>query len=116
MSSDTLTIWLAILTLYNSSSTSVPAPGEIAVKKMIGDWCAYCDGVLFGLICDNNFYIKVTEPGKALLKEVILRPPYDGAKDYFYISDVDDRDYLANLIKATLPALPKPKLKKNPMR
>ena len=89
--------------------------GEIAVKKMMGDWCAYCDGVLFGLICDNNFYVKVTEPGKALLKEVILRPPYDGAKDYFYISDVDDRDYLASLIKATLPALPKAKLKKNPM-
>ena len=48
--------------------------GEIAVKKMMGDYCAYCDGVLFGLICDNNFYVKVTEPGRALLKEVILRP------------------------------------------
>ena len=21
-------------------------------------------------------------------------PPYEGAKDYFYISDVDDREYL----------------------
>lgn len=58
----------------------------------------------------------MTEPGKALLKEDILRPPYDGAKDYFYISDVDDRDYLVCLIKATIPALPKPKVKKNPMR
>ena len=38
----------------------------------------------------------------------------DGAKNYFYIADVDDRDYLVNLIKATLPALPKPKAKKNP--
>ena len=64
----------------------------------------------------NNFYIKVTEPGRALLKEVILRPPYDGAKDYFYIRDVDHREYLASLIKATIPALPKPKVKKNPMR
>ena len=63
----------------------------------------------------NNFYVKVTEPGKTVLKEVILRPPYDGAKDYFYISDVDDRDYLTALIKATLPVLPKPKAKKNPM-
>lgn len=79
--------------------------GEIAVKKMMGDYCIYCDGVLFGLICDNNFYIKVTDPGKTLLKEVILRPPYDGAKDYFYISDVDDRDYLVALIKGTIPAL-----------
>lgn len=36
--------------------------------------------------------------------------------DYFYISDVDDRDYLAGLIKATIPSLPKPKAKKNPMK
>ena len=54
--------------------------GEIAVKKMMGDYCIYCDGVLFGLICDNNLYIKVTEPGKVLLKEVILRPPYPHPK------------------------------------
>ena len=90
--------------------------GEIAVKKMMGDYCIYCDGVLFGLICDNNFYVKVTEPGRVVLKEVILRPPYDGAKDYFYIGDVDDWDYLTTLIKATIPALPKPKAKKNPMK
>ena len=89
--------------------------GEIVVKKMMGDYCIYCDGILFGLICDNNLYIKVTEPGKVLLKEVVLRPPYDGARDYFYITDVDDRDYLARLIKATLPALPKPKVKKKPI-
>lgn len=90
--------------------------GEIAIKKMMGDYCIYCNGVLFGLICDNDFYLKVTEPGRALLKEVILRPPYDGAKDYFYITDVDDRDYLVSLIQATLPALPEPKSKKNPMK
>ena len=90
--------------------------GEIAVKKMMGDYCAYCDGVLFGLICDNNLYVKVTEPGREVLKEVILRPPYDGAKDYFYIADVDDQDYLERLIRATLPALPKPKAKKSPVK
>lgn len=65
---------------------------------------------------DNSFYVKVTEPGRAILKVIILRPPYDGAKDYFYISDVDDRDYLTALIRATIPALPKPKLKKNPLK
>ena len=57
-----------------------------------------------------------TEPGRVVLKEAILRPPYDGANDYFYISDVDDRDYLTALIKATIPALPKPKVKKNPIK
>ena len=58
----------------------------------------------------------MTESGKAILKEVILQSPYDGAKVYFYIKDVDDQDYLTALIKATIPALPKPKAKKNPMK
>ena len=86
--------------------------GEITVKKMMGDYCIYCNGTLFGLICDNNLYVKVTDEGRCVLKEEILRPPYDGAKDYFYIEDVDDRDYLALLIKTTLPHLPLPKAKK----
>ncbi len=90
--------------------------GIIDVKKMMGDYCIYCNGVLFGLICDNNLYVKVTEPGKAVLRELELRPPYPGAKDHFYISDIDDSDYLAALIKATLPALPAPKPRKKPAK
>ncbi|MBO4264308.1 MAG: TfoX/Sxy family protein [Bacteroidales bacterium] len=90
--------------------------GEIAVKKMMGDYCLYCDGILFGLLCDNNLYLKVTVPVRALLKEVVLRPPYAGARDYFYISDVEDRDYLAGLVRATISALPVPKAKKPPLK
>lgn len=86
--------------------------GKISVRKMMGDYCIYCNGVLFGLICDNNLYIKVTEAGRALLDEVVLRPPYDGAKDYFYIADVDDRHYLSELVCATCKALPKPQSKR----
>lgn len=55
-------------------------------------------------------------PGQAVLREVLKRPPYNGAKDYFYIRDVDDREYLSDIIKATLPALPVSKAKKNPLR
>ena len=83
--------------------------GEIAVRKMMGDYCAYCDGVLFGLICDNNLYINVTDAGEGLLNEIVLRPPYEGARDYFYVGDVDDRDRLAQLVRATLPELRSPK-------
>lgn len=85
--------------------------GEIDVKKMMGDYCIYCNGILFGLICDNNLYVKVTETGAVILREYILRPPYTGARDYFYIGDVDDRDYLADLIKATVRELMSPKAK-----
>ena len=83
--------------------------GEIAVKKMMGDYCIYCDGVLFGLICDNSLYIKQTKAGEAVLDEVVLRPPYPGARDHFYITNVDDRDYLEDIIRATVPELMKSK-------
>ena len=86
--------------------------GEITVSKMFGDYGIYCDGKIFGLICDDYFFIKPTEAGRALLKVVELRPPYDGAKDYFYIADVDDHEFLSALVKATCQDLPEPKAKK----
>ena len=87
--------------------------GEISVKKMFGDYGIYCDGVIFGLICDNRFYLKPTEAGRSLLRSIEMRPPYDGAKDYFFIEDVDDRDYIAELVRVTYKDLPltKPKRK-----
>ena len=66
--------------------------GEITARKMFGDYGIYCDGKIFGLICDD--------------------PPYDGAKDYFYIADVDDRDSLSMLVRETCKALPASKPKK----
>ena len=64
--------------------------GEIVAKKMFGDYGIYCNGKIFGLICDDRLYVKPTEEGRTLLKSIDLQPPYDGAKDYFYIADVDD--------------------------
>ena len=86
--------------------------GEITTRKMFGDYGIYCNGKIFGLICDNRFYLKPTEAGKALLTKLELRPPYEDAKDYFYIEEVDDHEYLSNLVRATYKALPEPKPKK----
>lgn len=75
--------------------------GEIVAKKMFGDYGIYCNGTIFGLICDNRFYLKPTEAARKLLRKEELCPPYQGAKDYFYIADVDDRDYLSALVRET---------------
>lgn len=86
--------------------------GEIITKKMFGDYGIYCDGKIFGLICDDRFYIKPTDAVKPLLRTIALCPPYDGAKDYFFIEDIDDRDYISMLVRETCKALPEPKPKK----
>jgi len=85
--------------------------GDIVAKKMFGDYGIYCDGKIFGLICDDRFYLKPTETVRPLLRTEELRPPYEGTKDYFYIADVDDRDYLSMLVAETCKVLPIPKQK-----
>ena len=85
--------------------------GDITARKMFGDYGIYCNGKIFGLICDNHFYIKPTDAARKLLRSEDLRPPYEGAKPYFYIEEVDDHDYPAQLVKVTVSALPDPKPK-----
>ena len=75
--------------------------GTITTRKMFGDYAIYCNGVIFGLICDDHLYVKPTAAGRNVLGSVTLCPPYDGAKDYFFIKDVDDHEYLAKLISET---------------
>lgn len=86
--------------------------GDIVAKKMFGDYGIYCDGKIFGLICDDRFYLKPTEAVRPLLRMEELRPPYEGAKNYFCIADVDDRDYLSKLVAETCKVLPEPKQKR----
>ena len=86
--------------------------GEIVTKKMFGDYGVYCNGKIFGLVCDDCFYLKPTEAVRDLLRQVEMRPPYEGAKPYFYIADVDDRDYLSMLVSKTCKHLPEPKKQK----
>lgn len=86
--------------------------GEITAKKMFGDYGIYCNGKIFGLICDDKLYIKPTDAGRQLLGTIEMRPPYEGAKDYFYIADVDDHAFLARLVQQTYKSLPEPKPRK----
>ena len=40
--------------------------------------------------------------------------PYEGAKEMILVEDVDDRDFLAELLNAMLPELPAPRKKSRP--
>ncbi len=86
--------------------------GEITYRKMFGEYGLYCDGKIFAVICNDQFYIKITKAGKALYPEIVEAPPYEGAKNYFLVEDVENRDMLTELTVATCAQLPAPKPKK----
>ncbi len=87
--------------------------GVITYKKMFGEYGMYCDGKIFSLICEDQFFVKVTEAGKRLAPDLETAAPYEGAKPYFLIEDIDDREFLTELVTETCKELPAPKKKKS---
>lgn len=87
--------------------------GRATCRKMFGEFAVYLEGKVVALICDNQLFVKPTEPGRALLNRVTEGRPYPGAKPYFLIEDeLDNRERLAALMRATARALPAPSEKK----
>lgn len=86
--------------------------GAITYRKMFGDYGVYCDGKIFALICDDQLFIKITEAGKRLAPYLQTMPPYEGAKPYFLVEEIDDRKFLAEFVTETCKELPMPKPKK----
>lgn len=92
--------------------------GEITYRKMFGEYGIYCDGKLFGLICDDQLFVKITEAGRKLCPELSEAPPYEGAKHYFLVEDVENRELMTEFVLATCGELlaPKPKKPKAPKK
>ena len=80
---------------------------------MFGEYGVYCNDVFFGLVCDNKLFIKPTKGGRDHIGMVSEAPPYPGAKPSFLIEDqVEDKDWLSELVRITVRELPPPKKKK----
>lgn len=87
--------------------------GTITAKKMFGEYGIYANDKIFGLICDNKLFIKPTEEGRAFIGHPVEQAPYPGAKPSFLIEEkTDDAQWLSQLVRITLKALPEPKPKK----
>ncbi len=87
--------------------------GEITYKKMFGEYGLYCNGTIIALICNDQLFIKPTEAGRSFINHAVEAPPYPGAKPYFLIEDqLDDREWIGNLVSATVSELARATRKK----
>ena len=86
--------------------------GEVTAKKMFGEYGIFLNGKMAAILADNQFFIKPTEAGRKYIGEPEEAPPYTGAKNYFLIDNLDDTDWLSELVKITEKELPLPKKKK----
>ena len=86
---------------------------EVTYRHMFGGTTLYSKGKVVALICDNQLFVKPTEAGRAYIVDVTEAPAYEGSKNFFLIGDqVDDADWLTELVRRTEHELPRPKPRK----
>lgn len=91
----------------------VQGAGTLSHRKMFGEYAVYLDGKVVLLVCDNQVFLKPTAAGRALLGAVEEAPPYPGAKNSFLLGgQLEDRELMAAVVRATADALPLLKPKK----
>jgi TfoX/Sxy family transcriptional regulator of competence genes len=78
---------------------------------MFGEAAIYLQNKVVGLVCDNQLFLKATEQGRAKIGVPLEAPPFPGASNWFFLADLDDPEFLAELIRTTADALPVPKIK-----
>jgi TfoX/Sxy family transcriptional regulator of competence genes len=90
--------------------------GQMRARKMFGEYALYCDAKVVGLVCDDILFIKITEPGKIFVgADYQEGHAYPGAKASMLIDEdqLDDHEWLSELVKITANNLPLPIIKKN---
>ena len=81
--------------------------GSIRARKMFGEYGLFCDGTFFGVICDDQLFIKLTPLGEAAFPGLPKAPSHEGASDSFVIEDVDEPAIAVELTRITCEALRK---------
>ena len=61
---------------------------------------------MFGGIYDDRFLVKPTKSAKAMMPDADMELPYEGAKEMILVDDVDDREFLRELVEAIYEELP----------
>ena len=85
---------------------------EITHRAMMGEYIIYYQGKVIGGIYDDRFLVKPTKSAKEFMPDAPYELPYDGAKEMLLVEDIDNKDFLIELLGAMLPELPAPKKKK----
>lgn len=85
---------------------------EITSRQMMGEYIVYYRGKVIGGIYDNRFLVKPTKSAWEKMPDAPLELPYEGAKEMLLVDNVENRDFLAELVSGMYDELLETKKKK----
>ncbi len=81
----------------------------ISFRPMMGEYILYYNGKVFGGIYDDRFLVKPTKSARELMPQAQYELPYEGAKEMLLADNIEDREFMKELVEAIFPELPEPK-------
>lgn len=84
---------------------------DVTYRAMMGEYIIYYRGKIVGGIYDDRFLVKPTKSAVERMPNADTELPYDGAKEMLLVDDVDNKDFLRELLEAMYEELPAPKKK-----
>ena len=84
---------------------------EISYKAMMGEYIIYYRGKIVGGIYDDRFLVKNVKAAIDKMPDADLELPYEGSKEMILVDDVENKEFLKELIEAMYGELPAPKKK-----
>ena len=72
---------------------------EITYRAMIGEYIIYYKGIIIGGIYDDRFLVKNISSASSLMRQSELQLPYEGGKPMLVVDEIEDRQFLKELIE-----------------
>jgi len=85
---------------------------DVTYRAMMGEYIIYYRGKIVGGIYDDRFLVKQTKSALEMMPDALLELPYEGAKEMILVDEVDNRDFMCELLNAMYGELPAPKSKR----
>lgn len=85
---------------------------DVSYRAMMGEYIIYYRGKIVGGIYDDRFLVKPTKSTAVMMPNADTELSYKGAKEMLLVDDVDNKDFLRELLEAMYAELPAPKKKK----
>ena len=73
---------------------------DVTYRAMMGEYIIYYRGKIVGGIYDDRFLVKPVKAAKEKLPNAQTELPYEGAKEMLLVDDVDDKEFLCELLRA----------------
>ena len=82
---------------------------EISYRAMMGEYILYYRDRVFGGIYDDRLLVKPVPAAVKMMPDATMELPYDGAKEMILVDDIDNREFLCELVESMWAELPERK-------